>query len=304
MTGSYAFPRVQVIPQIGRASLCIDGVERVGYEFGEGASRPFLFPLVGPSGATLTRLGHPNPVGHEHHKSIWFGHGNVGGINFWEERPNTDIRIRHQSVRLYQDGYDWAGLVAELDWWAHGRSILRQELTIVIEPCPYNGYALDVQSLFESSDGSPVELGRTNFGFLGIRVAKTMSEQFGGGRLTDANGSHGEKAIFGKSSRWVDYSGPSAPGKVEGICVMDHPSNCNHPTHWHVRGDGWIGASFNRESSHGVARDHSLSVRHRLLVHSGTADADVLSSAWELYARTPAYLIDSSKELELAALTR
>ena len=44
MTGSYTFPRVQVIPQIGRASLCIDGVERVGYEFGEGASRPFLVP--------------------------------------------------------------------------------------------------------------------------------------------------------------------------------------------------------------------------------------------------------------------
>ena len=39
MTGTYAFPRVQVIPQIGRASLCIDGVERVGYEFGEGTSR-------------------------------------------------------------------------------------------------------------------------------------------------------------------------------------------------------------------------------------------------------------------------
>ena len=44
---------------------------------------------------------------------------------------------------------------------------LRQELTIVIEPCPYNGYALDVQRRSRSLDGSPVELGRTNFGFLG-----------------------------------------------------------------------------------------------------------------------------------------
>ena len=121
MTGSYKFPRVQVIPQIGRASLGIDGVERVGYEFGEGSARPFLFPLIGPSGNVLTRLGHPNPIGHEHHKSIWFGHASVGGINFWEERPNTDIRIRHRSVRLYQDGEDWGGLVADLDWWAHGR---------------------------------------------------------------------------------------------------------------------------------------------------------------------------------------
>ena len=52
MTVADAFPRIQVIPQIGRASLCIDGAERVGYEFGEGAARPFLFPVIGPSGAS------------------------------------------------------------------------------------------------------------------------------------------------------------------------------------------------------------------------------------------------------------
>jgi len=292
MTGSYAFPRVQVIPQIGRASFRIDGVERVGYEFGESASGPFLFPLVGPSGAVLTRLGHPIPIGHEHHKSVWFGHGSVAGINFWDERPNTDVRLRHRFVRLYHDGHDLGGLVAELDWWAQGRSILRQELTVVIEPGRFNGYAVDLQSRFESPDGSPVELGRTNFGFLGVQVAKTMSEQFGGGRLTDALGSRGEAAICGTARRWVDYSGPTAPGKVEGICVMDHPSNPNHPTRWHVGGDGWIGASFNGDSPHGVARDHALGLRYRLLVHSGHADADVLNPAWEAFALSPAYAFD------------
>jgi hypothetical protein len=303
MTGSFRFPRVQVIPGIGRASLGIDGIERAGYEFGEGASRPFLFPLVGPSGAALTRLGHPDPIGHEHHKSIWFGHGSVGGINFWEERPNTDIRIRHRLVRLYQDGGTWGGLVTELDWWAHGRSVLHQELTIVIEPCSYNGYTLDLQSRFDSPDGKPVELGRTNFGFLGVRVAKTMSEQFGGGRLTDARGASGEAAIMGNASRWVDYSGPSAPGKIEGICVMDHPSNPNHPTHWHVRGDGWMGVSFNRESAYGVAQDHSLSLRYRLLVHSGHADTDVLNRAWDAFAAAPAYALDPPGRGGLVTLT-
>jgi hypothetical protein len=304
MTGSFAFPRVQVIPQVGRASLAIDGVERVGYEFGDRAARPFLFPLIGPSGARLTRLGHPNPIGHEHHKSIWFGHASVGGVNFWEERPNTDIRIRQRSIRLYQDGADWGGLVADLDSWAHGRAVLRQELTIVIAPASGGRFIVDLQSRFDSPDGNPVELGKTNFGFLGVRVAKTMSEQFGGGRLTDANGSHGEQAVFGKPARWVDYSGPSAPGTVEGICVMDHPANPHHPTPWHVRGDGWIGASFNRESPHGVARDHSLSLRYRLLVHSGPAEPEILNSAWELYARTAAFAIDPPRKLGLAQLRR
>jgi hypothetical protein len=294
MRGPYAFPRVQVIPEIGRASLRIDGVERVGYEFGDGTSRPFLYPLIGPSGANLTRLGHPNPIGHEHHKSIWFGHGNVGEIDFWQEQPNTDIKIRHRSVRVYQDGPDWGGLVADLDWWAHGRAVLRQELVIVIEPLGLDEFVVDLQSRFDTPDGIPVEFGKTNFGFMGLRVAKTMSETFGGGRLTDANGLRGENAIFGTSSRWVDYSGPSGPGKVEGICVMDHPSNPHHPTQWHVRGDGLIGASFNRESVDGVARGHSLCLSYRLLVHSGHAAANLLNPAWEHFARTQPLAIDHS----------
>ncbi len=165
-------------------------------------------------------------------------------------------------------------------------------------------FVVDLQSKFDSPDGTPVELGQTNFGFLGVRVAKTMSEKFGGGRLIDANGSRGEQAIFGKPARWVDYSGPTAPGTVEGICVMDHPANPHHPTPWHVRGDGWIGASFNRESPHGVARDHSLPLRYRLLIHSGPAETLVLNAAWALFAQTPAYMIDSSRTLGLAQLRR
>jgi Methane oxygenase PmoA len=291
MIGSMPFPRVQVVPGVGRASMRLDGVERVGYEFGEGMSRPFFFPVVGRSGGWLTRLGHPDPIGHEHHRSIWFGHRNVAGINFWEERPNTDIRIYHRRVRLYHDGHDRGGFVAELDWWAQGRSILHQELTAVIEPAPFGGFALDLESRFDSADGAPVLLGQTNFGFLGVRVAKTISEQFGGGRLTNSEGLRGERALLGTAGRWVDYSGPSAPGAVEGICVMDHPSNYNHPTHWHVQSDGLVGPSFNRESAHGVARDHSLLLQYRLLVHSGTADLAVLNREWDAFARTDPYTI-------------
>ncbi len=131
-----------------------------------------------------------------------------------------------------------------------------------------------------------------------------MSEQFGGGKLTDALGSRGESAIFDKASRWVDYSGPTAPGKIEGICVMDHPSNPNHPTCWHARSDGWIGASFNPDSPHGLARDHPLALRYRLLVHSGHADAELLNRGWETYARTSAYEIVPPHQREIASLRR
>jgi Methane oxygenase PmoA len=304
MTGSFVFPRVQAIPQVGRVAFCVDGVEKAGYEFGEQTTRPFLFPLVGPSGSTLTRMGHPNPVGHEHHKSVWFGHQKVGGVNFWEEQPATDIRIRHRRVQILRDGHNWGGMAAELDWWGGGRAILTQQLTIAIEPTTDGGYALDLQSIFESPGGGPVELGQTHFGFLGVRVAKTMSEQFGGGHLTDSHGSRGEAAIFSKQGPWVDYSGPIAPGKVEGICFMDHPSNPNHPVRWHVRRDGWMGAAFNHDAPYGVARDHALSLRYRLLVHSGPAVIEALNSEWASFADLPAYVIVPARANEPTGLYR
>lgn len=299
----FVFPRVQAIPEVERASLRIDGTERVGYEFGLGQSRPFLYPLVGPSGAWLTRMGHPNPVGHEHHKSVWFGHEKVAGNNFWAEPNHSDVRIRHQRVFLYQDGDNWAGLVADSEWWAHGHTIMRQRLVLAIEPRGDGGFALDLQSRF-ASVGVPVELGKTNFGFLGVRVAKTISEQFGGGRLTADDGSAGEPAIFGKPHRWVDYSGPSAPGKVEGICYMDHPGNPHHPSPWHVRRDGWMEAAFNLAEPHGLAVDHPLDLRYRLLVHNGPADRSALDSEWKAFAGTPAYTITPVRGQELAALHR
>ncbi len=304
MTGSPTFPRVQAIPEVGRASLRLDGVELAGYEFGEGGTRPYVFPLIGPSGTCVTRLGHPNPIGHEHHKSVWFGHQSVAGINFWEDQPSSDIRIRHRCVRLYHDGNRWGGLVADLDWWAQGRSLFHHELILVIEPISNGGFALDLQSRLDSSGGVPVELGKTNFGFLGVRVARTMSEQFGGGRLMDARGSVGERALFGEPNPWVDYSGPNAASKTEGICFMDHPSNPGHPVRWHVRADGWMGASFNRESAYGVAHGHPLVLRYRLLVHPGQPSHRDLGREWEVFAATPAYSIIPPHRGDLAALAR
>jgi hypothetical protein len=300
---AFVFPRVQALPGVDRAALCIDGVERVGYEFGSGQARPFLFPVIGPSGRPLTRMGHPNPVGHEHHKSVWFGHQKVAGNNFWEERPNTDVRVRHRRVTAYRDGADWAGLAAEWEWWAVGRGWLRQGLIVAIEPRDDGGFALDLQSRFEPTGGA-VELGQTNFGFLGVRVAKTLSDQFGGGRLVNADGAVGEPAIFGKPSRWVDYSGPAAPGRVEGIAYLDHSDNPHHPTPWHVRRDGWMEAAFNLASSYLIAPDHPLTLRYRLVIHAGAADPTALNRAWEEFAAKPPYRFVPAQRGEIPTIGR
>lgn len=276
-----AFPRVRVIPEPSRASFRVGESERVGYNFGVGYPRPFLDPILGASGEPLTRMGHPNPVGHEHHRSAWFGHQSVAGLNFWEEKPGTDLAIVHRRVVAYEDG-DAGGLAADLEWRRGAGVVLKQQLILRLEAPPDRGGEafLDVQSRFESPDGTPVALGKTNFGFFGVRVAKTMSERFGGGRLTNAGGATGEPALFGKRSRWVDYSGPTGPRSVEGIAYLDHPTNPHHPTPWHVRADGWMVAAFNLEEGSGVAVGHPLDLRYRLYLHDGPAPGRI-AQAWD-----------------------
>lgn len=298
------FPRVQALPDHpDRASLQIDGLERIGYVFNPGGTRPFFYPVVGPSGRPLTRIGHPNPVGHEHHKSVWFGHESVAGISFWGDRPGTDVQIRHRRITLYHDGDDFAGFVAELEWWAQGRAWLRHRLIAALEPLSDGACALDLQSRFEPA-AEAVPLGRTNFGFLGVRMAKTVSAQFGGGLLSNTEGATGEPAIFGLSSRWVDYSGPVAPGVIEGIAYLDHPDNPHHPTPWHVRSDGWMEAAFNLAEPYLLAPDHPLDLRYRLWIHPGPADRAAIDRAWDAFARLRPYEIAPAQGQALAALVR
>ncbi|HVJ80471.1 MAG TPA: DUF6807 family protein, partial [Planctomycetia bacterium] len=44
--------------------------------------KPNVFPLIGPSGASMTQSG---PSDHIHHRSLWFTHGKVNGVDFWSE---------------------------------------------------------------------------------------------------------------------------------------------------------------------------------------------------------------------------
>jgi hypothetical protein len=284
MTGAFQFPRVQAIPEVDRVSLRIDGVERAAYHHGNGFHAPFLFPIVGPSGAMLTRLGPPAPSDGRPDRSVWIGHANLAGNDYWSEQTGTDVKIRHRGISRFEDGAV-GGVTVRLDWWANGQAVLFQTLDLVLTPTQDRGFTLDLASRFETP-GAPVEFGQSDLGFLGVRIAKTMSEGLGGGRAISSEGRSGASAISGTKSRWVDYSGPSAPNVVEGICILDHPSNPTHPTAWHVEADGLIAPAFNATSPYGVAVDHALDLRYRLVVHAGSANPSAFDKAWEDFAQS------------------
>ncbi len=78
------FPRCQIVPLAAhQVSIQIDGEEKLRWNAGRDYPRPFFFPFNGPSGHSLTRMGHPGAPNHDHHQSVWFAHNKVLGIDFW-----------------------------------------------------------------------------------------------------------------------------------------------------------------------------------------------------------------------------
>ncbi|MDA1231849.1 MAG: PmoA family protein, partial [Planctomycetota bacterium] len=67
--------RCQIVPLVShQVSFQIDDREVLRWNSGLDYPRPFFFPVVSPSGAMLTRMGHPGAPDHGHHQSVWFAH--------------------------------------------------------------------------------------------------------------------------------------------------------------------------------------------------------------------------------------
>ncbi len=288
-------PRCQVLPLPDyQASFQVDGAERVRWHFGPAYPRPFFYPLLGPSGTSLTRMGHPGAPDHDHHRSIWFAHQKVLGINFWTDE--TSARIRQKMWLCYEDGDEECAMAALLGWYdGHDpRELLEQELIAAVRPGLDAETFLELQATFRPTAES-LEFGQTNFGFLAVRVAKNLATHFGGGILVNSEGATGERAIFGKPARWMDYSGPARDESIEGITYFDHPSNPNHPVSWHVREDGWMGASVCMKGPLTVTRKQPLVLRYLLHAHRGGAGLDRSEKVAKEFAARPGLIVEKTK---------
>jgi hypothetical protein len=281
-------PLMQVIPMPDdRASFQRDGVELTRYHFGPALRRPFLFPVIGPSGRSLTRMGHPHdPTGHSHHNSVWVSHNDVNGESFWDDRGPG--RVVHRRVIRYDDGADASTMIALNEWVGKGDRVLMTERRGVAVLALEDGQWLMVLDLQFDAGKEPTTLGKTPFGMVGVRMAKTIGVRDGGGRIRNSEGNEGEQGpngVFRKHARWVDYSGPIAGSEAEGITLFDHPSNPGHPAAFHVRDDGWMGASLTLDAPITVRPGTPLRLRYGLYVHRGVPRHDVIESRWQPFSK-------------------
>lgn len=284
------------------------------YHTAESVAKPYFWPLNATGGIPVTRAwpmekGKPGETtDHIHQKSAWFCHGDVipegielkdkvrgvEGVDFWSETKGHG-RIVCTRVGEPKTGPLFATIETANEWQtADGRKILDETRTISLHPLD-DGSRLLVLDIDLSASVCPITFGDTKEGSLGVRVNDVIAEAKGKGKLENAEGKKGEKALWGHVSKWCDYSGP-IDGKTAGIAIFDDPHN-PHPAAWHSRGYGLMAANpFGRQKSGfpsqrgkadlvKLAKGDHLKLRYGLLVHRGDTQEGKVAQHYQQFVR-------------------
>lgn len=300
-----AEPSVTLEPQAGRVRIEIDGSWFSDYIFAD-APKPYLYPILAADG---TRLNRDFPMAdvegesrdHNHHRSLWFGHGRVNGEDFWLENDRSGT-IEQEAVLETTSGP--VGVLRTSNRWVanDGTVVCTDERTLRIQP-DAGGRLLDFDVTIHAARG-PVVFEDTKEGTMSIRVAQWMNAATrvdrqnvpGPGHIINDAGLQGTDA-WGKPANWVDYFADHE-GKTYGIAIFDHPQNPRHPTWWHVRDYGLFAANpFGQHDFEGL-RDQphagdftipagdSVTFRYRFYFHNGGTEDAQVASHYRAYAQT------------------
>jgi hypothetical protein len=280
----------------GGVTIKIDGQPFTEYLMCSG-TKPILWPIIGPTGKPMTRAypmgeGTKEKKDHVHHRSLWFTHGDVNGVDFWSEKPDKNAITKHREFVEVKSG-PCATVVARNDWLApDGKKVCEDQRTFTFGT---DGDArwIDFDIAIKASEG-PVKFGDTKEGSMGIRVAETMKVDAKlGGKIINSEGQT-DKDAWGKPAAWVDYYGP-VDGETLGIAIFNHPSSLRFPTTWHVRTYGLFAANpfclrdftgdKSADGSYTLPAGQTMTLRYRILLHRGDEKSGKVAEAYAAYAK-------------------
>ena len=268
-------------------------------------AKPVWAPIIGPTGATLTRqwpmmeAAPGEEKDHPHHKGLTFTHGAVNGVDFWAEGEKMGKIVVRGRPEIQSGNPGGVTIKTTEDWKAPDGKTVCTSITSV--NCDVDSRAgevgvdrfLDYTITLKASEGD-VTLGDTKEGTMALRShpALNLKGKVATGHAVNSEGQK-DADIWGKHARWVDYSG-TVDGKLTGIACFDFPGNLRHPTTWHARDYGLIAANpfglhdfEKKEKGAGdyvIKKGESLTLRYRWLFHTGDTAAAKIEERWKQWA--------------------
>jgi hypothetical protein len=270
-------PRIQVVPNEAarRVDVTIDGKPFTSYIYPTTLKKPTLFPLRTAKGTVVTR-GYPleprkgERVDHPHHVGLWLNHGDVNGLDFWNNSDDIPAArapkmgtILHRRVVAAKGGAEAGELTVEMDWVKpDGTPLLREHTQFVFRGAADSRSIDRITTL--TALGEKVVFKDNKEAFIGMRVARgleqpdpkpeTFTDASGkpaATKVVDNTGVTGEyvsseglkgDAVWGTRGRWTLLGG-TVDGEPVTLAILDNPSNPGFPTYWHARGYGLFAAN-------------------------------------------------------------
>ena len=178
-------------------------------------AKPFLFPLVGPTGSSYTRAYPMETLAgedrdHPHQRSFWFTHGKVNGVDFWSEEKGHGT-IKETARKSIVSGPMLGRLCTSDDWIGpDGRKVCEDERMLTFYKTR-NARVIDFEIVLKATEG-PVTFGDTKEGMFGLRVASSMDvDRKRGGRIVNAEGLVDDRGL----GQGVSLGGLLGPGQRE-----------------------------------------------------------------------------------------
>jgi hypothetical protein len=241
----------------------------------------YIHPLYSLDGEPLTA---DFPADHLHHHGLFWAWPvvEVRGARSSNWEP-AEPSLRQHFVRWVSREADQQGarlVVANIWELAENETVLEETVALTVHPVSALGRAIDVEIVL-GPVGGPLELrgapaDNKGYGGLCFRGAPLLDRAM----LTTDEGPLAEDST-GRPFRWVDLSTAEL-----GIAVFVHPGHPDRPVAWLARNSyaGVLNPSWPGLAGATLAADKAVTLRYRIYVHRGDAEAAWVGEAYRDYA--------------------
>jgi len=279
--------RMQSSEEKGKIDIKIDGNFYTAYQYDIGFAKPHIGPITTKNGENITRYDFEIKE-HPHHRSIWFSHGSVNGIDTWNEPAGVHGFIKNQSAKAIAGGAVTTGFDAVNTWTDHSGNPLCDDRTTVRFYNPIGEFVIIDMELSLFANYGDVTLGATKeAGPVAVRMNENLRADRTG-TMENSYGGINEGEIWMKRSFYCDYYGKTNDGYTYGVALLDNPENDSYPSYWHSRDYGLFAPNnFYLGGDRVIKSGESMTFKYRCIIHRGTTRDAGIQDQFNYYVSPP-----------------